>query len=217
MSYADTIPSKNYYHDFLIKSMKYYNISLNNGKEFWTLGAQKWHEYDQLVELGIDFTDGLYCNVDRSIIDHPGTRKNCIAYPNREFHTIWEVWKNPYIISYDSVHGAVRSNRNLWNGVCGLATAAAKKTSSCLFGVNMMYGYFGHGNNYWASTPSHEAVVNEIQYWVKILQGKCIKNNIKLHMFNDGAPDGHFLAENSQRDDSSTTMIHFVCYLEKVK
>ena len=127
MSYSDTIPSKNYYHDFLIKSMKYYNISLNNGKEFWTLGAQKWHEYDQLIELGIDFTDGLYCNVDRGTIDHPGTRKNCIAYPNREFNTIWEVWNKPYIISYDSVHGAVKSNRNLWNGVCGLATAAAKK------------------------------------------------------------------------------------------
>jgi len=141
--YADVNP----YRQYLYKALKYFNkLEFTGTEEFWTLGAVEWHEFEWLIKRIKFLDEAVYCNVDRGNLqlrDYPHTR----AYSKTEFFDIARLWKNPVILSYDSIIGLVENNAGEWGSLVDLAMKAVALSGEVLLNFNFMAGY-AHTSEY---------------------------------------------------------------------
>jgi hypothetical protein len=187
----------NKYRDFLLEVLTYHNLTkfTANG-EFWTLGGSEWHEYRYLAKSGISFGPSSYHNVDREELRKLQNTSVCL-HPETEFADIHRLWKAPAVIAYDSTAALVPSNTGLWQELCHLGIAAAKKSGEVLVVWNFMVGYA----NKMYGTVETDLYDN----WIQMMEDLAEHNGISVDFFKEG--------QITKRKKSSTPMLAGCCKL----
>lgn len=172
------------YRDCLIAALKHFGLTkFQRGSEFWTLGGKEWYEYRFLLEQGLKFGKNSYHNVDYGDID--SLDDPAVVSHKLDFFDIWQVWKKPKIICFDSTNGLVDNNQSIWVDLVQLGIAAAEIANKVSLNWNFLSGY---GNILYDRSDEkndYDKLFDRYEQWLTILVDHAAVVGFSVDFFNE--------------------------------
>jgi len=189
------------YRDYLVAALRHFELT--EFSEFWTLGGKEWYEYRFLLEQGLKFGKGSYHNVDREEIDpldDPAVVKH-----KMDFLEIWQHWKKPQAICFDSTNGLVDSNEPIWMDLVHLGIRAAEINGKVSLNWNFLSGY---GNILYDRSDGkndYDKLFDRYEQWLAILVDHTAAAGLTVEFFNE--------CVLSPKEGSRTSMLSGHCLI----
>ena len=172
------------YRHCLVAALKHFGLTeFSQDAEFWTLGGREWHEYKFLLQQGLTFGKDSYHNVDYEQIN-PLNDQSVVRHKS-DFFDIWQVWKKPQVICFDSTNGLVDNNESIWIDLIQLGIRATEICGKTSLNWNFLSGYGNILYDRSGGENDYDKLFTRYERWLAILVDHVMVEGFEIEFFEE--------------------------------